>query len=263
MHPALWEVTGPHGEQGWLFGTIHLLPRKANWHSPPIDGALDKAGVLVLEIAAIDDTTALRKQFEVLAHSPGLAPLSQRINPTLRPALAKALKEAGANEAQFADVETWAAALMLASAGAKDADPGYGIDRALLAATPTLKRGELEGAEVQYQIFDRLPEQDQIDLLAATLKGDDGEADDKDMAKAWGRGDMDFIAAETSRGMLADPELREALFTRRNSEWLPKVEERLRAGERPFVAVGAAHLAGPEGLPALLAARGWKVTRLQ
>lgn len=47
----------------------------------------------------------------------------------------------------------------------------------------------------------------------------------------------------------------------RNAAWIPKLEE-LFAGDGVFVAVGAGHLRGPRGVPALLEAKGYTVTRV-
>ena len=261
--PALWEVSGPHGEHGWLFGTIHLLPRKAAWRSPVIDRALDQADVLVLEIAAIDDSAAIQSAFASLAHSPGLPPLANRIAQPLRPALSKAMEEGHLDAGSLDGLETWAAALTLASATEQDGDTANGIDRAVINAAPNKPRAEFEGAARQLAIFDRLAEADQRVMLEATLREQNDEASEAQLAEAWRKGDMAAIASETRKGMLADPDLRKALFTDRNAAWEAQLEAMLRSGKHPFVAVGAAHLAGQDGLPAMLAARGWKVVRVQ
>ena len=261
--PAMWEVTGPKGEQGWLFGTIHMLPKQADWRSPTVSRALDRADVLVLEIAAIDDEDQMRAVFDSLARSKGLPPLASRVSPALRPAFDRLITDNSIDLAQFAETETWAAALMLAGFSNKEADPGNGIDRAIVEAMPHLPRVELEGTAAQLSIFDRLAEADQRVMLDATVQESPGEATADQLAAAWRKGDTDFITRETSTGMMADPEVRKALFTDRNAAWEAKLEAMLRSGKRPFVAVGAAHLAGPEGLPAMLAARGWKVARVQ
>ena len=62
---------------------------------------------------------------------------------------------------------------------------------------------------------------------------------------------------------MADVELRAAILTGRNDAWLVKLLPMLEQREKPFVAVGAAHLVGPDGLPALLEAQGYTVKRLQ
>jgi uncharacterized protein YbaP (TraB family) len=262
--PALWRIDGPHGEQGWLFGTIHSLAAPALWRSPRIDKALRDSDRIVVEVGNLADQAALQRTFAELSQSQGLPPLSERVAPALRSRLDALLRMVGARESDFAGVETWAAALSLARAGEGADDAANGIDRAVLAAAQGKPVVELEGALAQFGVFDRLAEKDQRDLLAAVLR-DTGniDAEGGDAAASWRKGDMRRIEAETHEGLLADPELREALFTDRNRNWSGKIAAMLARGEHPFVAVGAAHMAGPEGLPAMLAAQGYEVTRVQ
>lgn len=253
--PALWEVTGAQGERAWLFGTIHALPRAAAWRSPAIDAALNGADRIVVEIAAVDAGA-----FAELARTPGQPPLSSKVPPALRARLVAELKTAGLDESRFTDLETWAAAITLAQGAGKGLDPANGIDRAVIALAGKRPVIELEGTRGQLAIFDRLPEPEQRDLLAAVIA--DPEQSDSP-AQAWLKGDMTAIERETHRGLLADPELREALFSARNRAWTDRIAAMLAGGQKPFVAVGGAHMAGSEGLPALLAARGYAVQRIQ
>lgn len=261
--PAMWELTGPGGEHAWLFGTIHMLPRAADWRSKDIDRALASADMIVLEIADIEDQGAMGTVFNELAQTPGQPPLSERVDPSVRPALQKLYAETKAQDATFASLETWAAALTLAQLANKTADSDHGIDLALVKAVPGKPRAELEGTRRQLGIFNALPEKEQRDLLNAALRDNRGEADEVQLAEAWRTGDMALIGKETRSGILADPELRKALYSDRNAAWIVQIEAMLRKGHRPFVAVGAAHLAADDGIPALMQKRGWTVRRVQ
>jgi uncharacterized protein YbaP (TraB family) len=259
VHPALWQVEGPGGQKGWLFGTIHALPRAAAWREGAVAQAWDQADTVIVEIAALNDDAATARAFQSLAHTPGQPPLDTRIAPQNRDKLAKALSDAHGAPSDFADTETWAAALMLAREGAQG-DPAHGIDRAVITDAPPRRIVELEGAAAQLSIFDRLPESAQRRLLNEALADDQPGTD---LASAWKKGDVATIANETQRGILADPTLREALYTGRNLAWATRIAQSLNQGAHPFVAVGAAHMAGPDGLPAMLSARGYRVTRIQ
>ena len=263
-HPALWHAVCPGQRQAYLFGTVHALERPAKWRGPVIDRALDDADVLMVELNPLDDAKAQGAVFARLASSPGQGLLSARVSQTLRPALDDMLKRSGLTDTQFGETETWAAALTIAQAQAPQLDSSYGIDRAILGAAGGKPVEELEGLEGQLRIFDALSQREQRDLLEAIVRDAADQRDDPaDLAKAWRAGDMATIARETDRGMLADPQLRQALFVGRNARWTKRIIAAMANGKRPLVAVGAAHLAGPDGLPAMLEATGCRVERVQ
>lgn len=258
--PALWQVEGPDGHVGWLFGTIHSAPRPLGWETPAVHEALENADVIMVEVGNLANEAEVAATFARLAKSSGQPPLSRRVPQQDRPALAALLGKTGFNDDDFGEMDTWASALTLARNAARDNEAANGVDRAVMAKAAGRPVIELEGATKQLGLFDSLPEREQRDLLSAVVK--EAARPDQDLSARWRKGDMAAIEAETRTGMLADPELREVLFTGRNRRWTARIAKAIDAGREPFVAVGAAHMAGPEGLPAMLERRGYTVRRV-
>lgn len=261
--PLLYEIAAADGTlEGWMLGTIHALPPDTDWRTPAIGRVIDAADVLVVEVAALGDAAGMVRTFAALAATSGLPPLAERVPADLRPQLAALMERGHLDATTFAARETWAAAIMLAQVDAPG-DPASGVDRALIADFAGRPVRELEGARGQLGIFDRLPESAQRSMLAAVVRESERvRQDPARLQRAWAAGDAAAIAASTREGFLADPALHEALLTARNRRWTAALVPFLAETPRPLIAVGAAHLVGPEGLAALLEAEGYRLRRI-
>ena len=263
--PALLEITDAQGSvEGWLFGTIHSLPDDVEWRTSRFDGVANAADLLVVEVDNLADDAALADLFGTMAYDePVGQTVAQRLDPALHDRYATLLESKDADASQYDAMESWAAALGIAQL-APQGDSKNGVDRVLLGEFASREVLELEGAREQLAVFDTLPEAEQRDLLAAVVREaalPQGERDN--LAAIWKSGDFARLEEVTRQGMLADPQLREALLFKRNRDWAAKIENLLTFEAKPLVAVGAGHLLGPQGLPALLEARGYTIRRIQ
>jgi uncharacterized protein YbaP (TraB family) len=213
----------------------------------------------MVEIGDLGNARAAAEAFDTFATAQNLPALSTRAAPADRPALLALMERAGMDDADFWNTETWAAALILGNA-ARESETGNGVDRDLLDDGKPV--GALETFAAQFARFDRLDEPAQRALLASMARDVARERTDARVT-AWLTGDLAKLAAEMDGALLDQPALRETLLTERNDYFAARIVEAIEGRREPFVAVGAGHMLGSEGLPALLAARGYTVTRIQ
>jgi uncharacterized protein YbaP (TraB family) len=76
-------------------------------------------------------------------------------------------------------------------------------------------------------------------------------------------GDMSFLEKLYSDSYSEHPRTTQVLVVRRNLRWMSRILEIYSQAERPFIAVGAIHLVGPDGLLALLKKEGFQVRRIE
>lgn len=268
--PALWQVTSKANPKAkaYLFGAIHLLPPETRWQSPTLDRAVQSSDSLTIELIVPDDKVELSKLFSAIAVQPGLPPISERIDPKLKPQLDAIVAATSAKRAELNRLKTWAAALQIIPLVGADIglSPAYGVDAILQHrfAADDKPVFALETMAQQFSYFNGLPEADQRKLLNAVLKSAKGQRRQAEkLLQAWLNGNQTALRREAESGIIASPNLREVLLDRRNRRWAAQIGTWIDQSERRFIAVGAGHLAGPKGVPALLAAKGYTVTRLQ
>ncbi|MEO9633913.1 MAG: TraB/GumN family protein [Parasphingorhabdus sp.] len=270
-NPALWKLSGTKPEQKgvvYMFGTIHILPDDVQWRTPALDSAIAKSDTLVIEVLGLDDTQAAAKIFSRLAISPGQEKLDQRVKPSLRDDLDRIIDESNIPERALNRMESWAAALSLASAQTKGLglDSGAGVEKQLSAQFKKAKKPieALETIELQLGYFDKLPEAQQRQMLTSVVEesGDAQQAFEQ-LFNAWMTGDIEQIEELSDSGILTDPKTREYLLVARNKDWVEQLDKRLQSPGTSLVAVGAAHLAGPDAVQATLEKRGYKIEKIQ
>jgi uncharacterized protein YbaP (TraB family) len=126
--------------------------------------------------------------------------------------------------------------------------------------TPTF-----ETMDQQFAMMADLPEDAQIASLENAIDEFDRAGPIyADMLSAWQSGDQAKLDTLINQELKAKNEqLWTELILRRNEKFADKINDRLQGSGIAFVAVGAGHLCGSDGVPALLTRRGYSVTRVE
>ncbi|CAM5576404.1 TraB/GumN family protein [Rhodanobacter lindaniclasticus] len=264
--PALWVVKDADTTI-YLFGTVHLLPNDTDWRYPALDKALADSDSLTIELTDDDPARmqALVLQYGLDPGHPLSGKLSAAENATLTRAAQTVGVPGGANTLQM--MRPWLAGLTLAVAPLLKAglDPAHGVDKLLKAQM--LAAGKpvdgLETAEQQIRFLADLPADVELEFLRSTLRDiDKGSAELTTLIDAWKHGDVATIARIEDDDLARhEPALYQRLLVQRNQAWATKVAAMLQQPGTVFIAVGAAHLAGPDSVQVQLHNLGIEAVR--
>lgn len=261
--PAVWVVQGKNATV-YLIGTVHLLHHDTKWMTPKIAKAIDRANELWLEVANAADQSAavevVKKYGMDSKHS-----LSTKLDAETQKQLKEVAGRYGMPAALFEPMQPWTAGLTLVSLPLLQAgfDPNAGVD--LFLEKRAKARGEpvhgFETMEEQARFFADMSQKEQVDLLKEAIKdAKKGIGEFQQLAEAWLSGDLRAIDVSLNEEMKKEaPKLYKTLLVQRNQHWLGPIEKLLNGSGVKVVATGVAHMVGPDGLPAQLQKRGYKV----
>jgi uncharacterized protein YbaP (TraB family) len=263
--PALWRVTA--GDRTvWLFGSVHLLPEGGFAVEGALEDALRDADRVCMEIdaGATDEVTQAtvtmgravdpegRDLFELLGHD------ADRVR--------GAAEDAGVPIEALAMFEPWFAGITVSVMALQSHgyDVQHGVEQVIQAEARAAGKPAcgLETFDGQLDMLDSLPPELQTEILLQAIE----EAAEIDrliepMVSAWREGDEAGLERSLDDDFGDYPELAETLIYGRNERWASQVQDMLEGDEDVLLVVGAMHLVGERGLPALLEARGFAVER--
>lgn len=268
INPPLYVVRDADSTM-YLYGTVHIRPRDADWGNDRVRAAITESQEVwtEIEISPAADAQAQQLALQLGAAAPG-RPLSSWLSAEENAQLATALTGMGIPTAALEGQEPWIAALTLSVVPMMQAgyDPASGVDRQVdaFAETGGKTMRSFETIEQQLGFFDNMAPEAQREMLReAIVQAPAAAAMITQLTNAWETGDeatLTTLVIEDTRAQY--PELYDLIFVRRNNAWMQMIANELNDSGVDFVAVGAGHLLGAEGLVAQLRARGYTVERV-
>ncbi|MGD2138157.1 MAG: TraB/GumN family protein [Gammaproteobacteria bacterium] len=254
----LWEISGPGLQPSYIFGTVHSEDPEVLRLAAPVRQAFAAARQVVVEV--LMDTDAMTYSSSAMLLMDGRL-LPDIIGRSLFGNVAAAMQTRGIPEVVLERMKPWAAALTLSM---PVPETGEVLDMTLYRQA--LEAGKpvhgLETIQEQLQVFDTLPEADQVALLRdAVANLADIDAMHAELLSAWKRRDLGRLMAlsletlEEGDQRLAG-EFQRRLVVERNRLMVERMQPFLREGGA-FVAIGALHLPGEEGVLNRLERQGY------
>ena len=261
---SVWKVTAPSGNTLYLGGSVHAL-QSVDYPLPaPYNRAFDASSRLVFEVdhkALLDSSKRLSKAGEY----PRGDSLKNHVDPRTYAYLRRLFGLLKIPEERIARYRPWYLALSLQAPTLHGLSQELGVEEFLLKRAKANSKpvSGLESAREHMEVFSGLSDREsEAMLLLIFIPADKGSTQAARLLEAWRRGDADTDTRIIMEGFRDFPSLGHRLLAARNRRWMPKIEQYLRSSQIYFVVVGAAHMGGPEGLLALLRARGYKIEQL-
>ncbi len=256
----LWRVHLPKHPANFLFGTIHVDDKRVKKLNPKIIRRFKEAKTLCLEILPNRETQVGIGLAMLL---PKFQSLDEIIGASLFSRLSLSLNKLGMDPLQASYLKPWAAMIVLSRPQSRG---GYAMDEQFYhwAEHQYKNLCALETLHEQLAVFDQLKVKDQVSLLEDTLDHLPMLQEmNEQLIQAYLTGNLDSIYQRSLDLESTDHELsqrlRDALIDQRNFRMLNRLVPILKKG-RSFIAVGALHLPGKNGLLNLLRKEGYVVT---
>jgi uncharacterized protein YbaP (TraB family) len=257
----LWKIERAGTRPSYVFGTIHSEDPRVLALPQLVQTTFDGADRYVME--AILDEAAMMSMSTRMMFDDGRT-LKQVLKEPLYTKAASAMASFGMPEFALQLMKPWAVAMSLS---VPKPETGLFLDLLLMqrAGEQSKPVAGLESVEEQLSIFDQMPMKDQVTMLEETLKYlPELEGMFAALHEAYLARDLAAMGRlSEEQQMKGNRELGEKVMVQlldtRNHRMVQRMEGYFKEGNA-FVAVGALHLPGREGVLNLLAKRGYRVT---
>lgn len=259
----LWKIEGKNLKKpSYMFGTIHLIPQKDYFEPNGMIEALEKSDLFVGELN-LTDSSAIGMEM--------LNNMTMKDDTTLDMLLSAEeykkldsffVSKMGMGIEMFKAFKPMLLSTMLLPVSTGEEVTSYEMELLKKATAKSIPMIGLESVSEQMSFMDKLPYKYQAKELIKVMEGGDDNDGLDELIRAFKSQDIDLLADEIKKQSDSSAVMETVLLSDRNQKWIPKIED-LIAKQSCFIAVGAGHLGGKQGVINLLKQKGYKLTAVR
>ncbi|HVO72943.1 MAG TPA: TraB/GumN family protein [Ignavibacteriaceae bacterium] len=253
-----WEISGNGLEKpSYLFGTVHLIAQSDLILPDTLESLFKSCGEIVLEVDMDDPELITKTQKLMLMPDKNI---KQLLNPDEYKTLEKFFSDSlGLQLEQFGKLKPLFLEQFIIPKMINGPMASYEIKFVQMAAKYKKELTGLETVEEEVGSIDKIPYKKQADLLLETV---DEFKEDRilysQIIDAYKKMDFKNLYEMMFKMSKEFKEFEQLLLIDRNKIWVPRIENMIKE-KSCFIAVGALHLEGENGLVALLKSEGYKL----
>lgn len=265
----LWEVSGKGlAQPSHVFGTIHLIGKEDFFLPENLKPAFAKAEKIVFEINT-DEMFDLSTQISLLFNSfmDGNVRLRDLLSSEDYALVKGHFDNLGLPMMLIDRIKPMILSVLasedLSSGGMRSGSTmSYELELTDMARQARKPIDGLETVDFQMSMFDSIPYQAQARMLVDAIRGAGNEGGDFDqLVELYKNQDLQGMEAAIKSDTVGIGEYDQLLLVQRNRNWIP-IMAKMMATQPSFFAVGAAHLAGQQGVINLLRQEGYTLKPL-
>lgn len=267
----LWKIEGNGIKtKSYLFGTVHLIDKEQFFFPKKLQKIVSKSDVLTMEIAGLPEPMeALR--LSMLEEGSFFDFFTEEQTDSI---LVWVEEHTSLSPTGFrmmvGKMRPFVVSQMLIEFDESNPNRGmenkksYEVELEAIAENKKLEIKGLETVAEQLGIFDVLSDDQQVEMVMAVIRseGSSGLEEIEKIMLLFADQDIDGLYQ-----MIADDAdfmegMNDILLDDRNKRWIPMIEQMITE-KSTFIAVGAGHLGGPNGVIRLLEAKGYTLTPIE
>ena len=260
----LWKIEGNGIKKGsYLFGTMHLIEKENFIFPDKLEKLFKKSDVLVMELPGLPNQLEAMKYITLSEGS-----FFDYFTPEQTDTIIRwAQDELKMSEEKFRStmikMKPFVVVQMATQLHFLGKTESYEMTFDRMAREEQKKILGLETVAEQMAIFDNLTDEQQTEMVMSGIRNMKESIDlTKTMQELYVRQNVDslYLMILEEGGVLSEEQ--QNFLDERNKNWIPKINE-IIVDKKAFIAVGAGHLGGPNGVIRLLQKEGYTLTPVE